>query len=73
MFSLRSKTAEKRVDGFVGEFYRFEKLIHIFKKLNLEFGFVGMVGPFLELSSDDDMNSFPLGRVQQLLDKFLNN
>ena len=57
MFSLRSKTAEKRVDGFVGEFLRFKDLVHVFKEFDLKFGFVGMIGPFLELPSDNDMNS----------------
>jgi hypothetical protein len=64
MFGLRSKTAEDRVNSFVGELLGFKELIHILEKFDLQFGFIGVSGPLLKLSSDDDMNMLPFGGVE---------
>jgi hypothetical protein len=59
MFRLRSEETEHGIEAFVLELIRLEQLIHIFEKFNLEFCLVGMIGPFLELPSDHDVNCLP--------------
>jgi hypothetical protein len=71
MFRLRSEQTEHRVESLVLELIRLEQLVHVFEHFNLEFGLVGMVGPFFELSSHNYMHSLPFWGVQKLLNKFL--
>jgi hypothetical protein len=61
MFGLRSEETEHGIKAFVLELIGLEQLVHIFEEFDFEFGFIGMIGPFLELPSDHDVNCLPFG------------
>lgn len=62
MFSLRTKTAEQRIETFVFSLFIAEVIIQVLANLHSQLFFARQSAPFLKLLSYNTMNSLPLWR-----------
>lgn len=72
MFSLRTKTAEQRVEAFILPLFIAEVVVQVLANLHSQLLLPRQCAPFLKLLSYHTMNSLPLRRSKQKSHKILN-